>query len=501
MKQLLLLISFLIPLKLYPGQNVLYNKINDLIEELRLDEAERLISNLTLPEDEGAYLKGKIAFYRGRYEESYNHFSLSKKQDYIIRCAINAYHITSKYKRHETNNFIIFYPDEKEEVYLEYLTEGLEYALKTLSPIFGYQPKEKIRIEILNKQSDLEKLTTLPLEAIEKTNTIAVTKFNKIMISSPKTQIDGYDYIGTATHELIHLMISTITHERTPVWIHEALARYFDRYTPDRIPTLRPDVLGLLRRRVEKNSLITFEQIHPSMALLPSQEDTTVAFAEVFLVSEYLHKKIGLEFVKRMLNLIKEQKDMDYIFQNFGFSSFKGFEDEFLKYLKKKIENSYSAEQLYYAPTSNKKNKKEYLGDVYTMKYMKLGDLLFLENLFEAAYIEYEKASKSGLINPHIENRKAFALINAKRYNDAANILEKIKDLYPDYYSTFVNLSRAYLPLKNYSKALEALERAVRLNPFDKEIYLMFLKIFVEQNNEYEADKTRKKIEILSKKD
>ncbi len=484
----------------YASEYITFQEVDNLIDELRLGEAERLIDKTSVQPPEKAYLRGKLDFYRGRYKEAFENFSLLKDRDYVANCAINAYNLTSKFKRYETAHFVFLYPDEKEEVYLEYLAEGLETGLKILAPVFGYESKEKIRIELLSQQSDLEKLTTLPLEAIEKTNTIAVTKFNKIMMSSPRTQIEGYDYVNTAVHELIHFMISAVTYERTPVWIHEALARYFDHYAPGRLPDLRPDTLSLLKNRYEKKNLVTFEQIHPSMALLPSQEDTAVAFAEVFLVSEYLYKKNGAGFVKSLLSMLRDKKDIDYIFEKLGFDSFKGFENEFFRYLAKRIQKSQAGEHLYYETAPKNGKKKEYLGDAVAMKYVKLGDLLFLENLYEAAYIEYDKASKSGPVNPHIENRKAFALINAKRFKEASEILERIKDVYPDYYSTFVNLSRAYLALKDYQKAIDTLERAVRINPFDREVHLMFLSIFTEQGNQYEADKVKRKLEILGRK-
>jgi tetratricopeptide (TPR) repeat protein len=139
------------------------------------------------------------------------------------------------------------------------------------------------------------------------------------------------------------------------------------------------------------------------------------------------------------------------------------------------------------------------MGDALSSKYVRLGDLLFLDKLYSAAFVEYDKASKIGVINPHIENRKAFALINAGRFKEATDILERIVDIYPDYYSTFVNLARGYMAQKDYSKAISALERAVRINPFDKEIYYYYEKIFSEKKNQYELTKVRKKLEILNR--
>ncbi|MGC8927538.1 MAG: tetratricopeptide repeat protein [Myxococcota bacterium] len=495
-----LLIISLISFPIYAAEGINFITIDNLIEGLNLEKAAQMIDKLEDTPEKILYLRGKLAFFMGDYESANKFLSGLSEKDYLVRCAINAYNLTRNYKRYETEHFIILYPDERDEIYLEYLGAGLEEGLRTLSPIFGFRLERKIRVEILQDQFDLEKLTTLPKEAIEKTNTIAVTKFNKIMLSSPETQLEGYDYVNTAIHELIHFMISTLTNERTPVWIHESLARYFDHYSNKRLPDLRPDALALLKKRYEKRNLITFQQIHPSMALLPSQEDTAVAFSEVFLVSEFLLKRLGEGFVKELLKMLKEHNDMDEIFSHFGFGSFSAFEKEFFKYMGKRLEKITTTEHLYYDRTIKKGKRSEYLGDAVAMKYVKLGDLLFLEKLFYAAFIEYDKASKYGVLNPHIENRKAFALLNAGKFNEAVSVLEKIQEIYPDYYSTFVNLARANISLKNYSKATDALERAVRINPFDKELYLMYQKIFTERKNQFELDKTKRKLEILQKR-
>ncbi len=474
-----------------------YVVLENLIDSLEFDKAEDLIKKMDSGDEKFIYLSGKLNFYLGRYREAYNEFSKLSSQDYVAKCAINSHELTKNYISSESEHFKILYPSGRDEVFIDYLLEGLEEGFKRFKHIFGFVFKDKIRIEILRSQKELSDLTTLPVEAIEKTNTIAVTKFNKIMMLSPETQLEGYDYVNTAIHELIHFFISTVTSERTPVWIHESLARYFDHYREDKHPGLRPDTLALLKYRQKNRTLVKFEQIHPSMALLPTQEDTEIAFAEVFLVSEFLIKREGIQFVKKLMDMLKRDMEVDEIFRRFGFSNFSGFENEFFKYLEKRIEKAGTVEHLFYERVQKKGKKSEYLGDVGAMKYVKIGDLLFLEKLYNAAFVEYDKASKYGTLNPHIENRKAFTLLQIGRASDASSILEQIVDLYPDYLTTFINLARAYISQKDYSKALSALDRAVRINPFDKEIYLMYIKIFSEQGNQFELDKMKKKLNIL----
>lgn len=477
--------------------SVSYVTIDNLIERLDLSKAEEILKGLDRRSPETAYYYGKLYFYQGKYKEAYDEFIRLKNPDPVARCAIKAYEITKDYISAETEHFKVYYPSKREEVFIEYLSEGLEDGLKRLSPIFGFVFKDKIRVEILRSPRDLSLLTTLPVEAIEKTNTIAVTKFNKIMMLSPESQIEGYDYVNTAVHELVHFMISTVTDERTPVWIHESLARYFDRYSEERLPDLRPDMLALLKYRLKNKNLITFEQIHPSMALLPSQEDTSVAFAEVFLVSEFLLKRRGINFVRELMGMLRNGLDVDEIFREFGFGSLSGFEKVFFRYLEERTERSAAVEHLYYEKAQKKGKRSEYLGDVMAMKYVKIGDLLFLEGLYQAAFLEYEKASGAGVVNPHIENRKAFTLLQIGRFEEASRILEKIVDIYPDYLPTFINLARSYIARKEYSKGIYALDRAMRINPFDREIYLMYIRVFTEQQNQFELEKAKKRLEAL----
>lgn len=477
--------------------SVSYITIDNLIEGLELDKAEEMLKRLDPKPPESAYYYGKLYFYQGKYKEAYDEFMRLNNHDPLAGCAIKAYEITKDYISTETEHFRVYYPSNREEVFIEYLTEGLEDGFKRLSPIFGFVFKDKIRVEILRSPRELSSLTTLPIEAIKKTNTIAVTKFNKIMMLSPENQIEGYDYVTTAVHELVHLMISTVTNERTPVWIHESLAKYFESYSNKRLPDLRPDMLALLKYRLKSKNLITFGQIHPSMALLPSQEDTSVAFAEVFLVSEFLLKRRGINFVRELMAMLRDGLDIDEIFREFGFVSLSGFEKVFFRYLEERTEESAAVEHLYYEKAQKGGRRSEYLGDVMAMKYVKIGDLLFLEGLHQAAFLEYEKASRSGIVNPHIENRKAFTLLKIGRFEEASRILEKIVDIYPDYLPTFINLARSYIARREYSECIYALDRAVRINPFDREIYLMYIRVFIEQQNQFELEKMKKKLEAL----
>src|SRR6185503_15717747 len=50
---------------------------------------------------------------------------------------------------------------------------------------------------------------------------------------------------------------------------------------------------ALLAAALRKGRLIGFDEMHPSMAKLPSQEAAALAYAEVYTLVAWLHGKVG----------------------------------------------------------------------------------------------------------------------------------------------------------------------------------------------------------------
>ena len=72
-----------------------------------------------------------------------------------------------------------------------------------------------------------------------------------------------------------------------------------------------PPEEDLLARSLAADQLITFDQMHPSMAKLPSQEAAGLAFAEVHTVIGYLHKKKGYAGIRSLFEKLKSGHTMN----------------------------------------------------------------------------------------------------------------------------------------------------------------------------------------------
>src|SRR3954468_17494923 len=113
--------------------------------------------------------------------------------------------------------------------------------------------------------------------------------------------------MDTLAHEYTHLVVSRVAHDTVPVWLQEGLAR-LEQSRWRRPPELQLSATeqALLAQALRKGRLITFDEMHPSMAKLPSQEAAALAYAEVYTLVGWMQQKIGY---KGLRDLLVAQRD------------------------------------------------------------------------------------------------------------------------------------------------------------------------------------------------
>src|SRR5690606_28283539 len=166
--------------------------------------AERLVSER--PDDPRVlHLLGRVRHYQGRYAEAAELFRRVGDED-LARLAADTHEITKNHQRQESEHFVFLYPPGKDEILAPWALETLEAAWERVGELLGYRPEEeKIRVEVVQSAEELARVSTLSLEAIRNTGTIAVCKFDKLMVTSPRALLRGYDWRDTLSHEYIHL--------------------------------------------------------------------------------------------------------------------------------------------------------------------------------------------------------------------------------------------------------------------------------------------------------
>src|SRR5205823_2133054 len=186
-------------------------------------------------------------------------------------------------------HFVISYAPGADEVIVDLAGDTLEAAYDALGSDLGYTPDEPVRVEILGKPADLAKMSPLTEDEIETTGTIALSKYNKLMVVSPRATLTGYPWMDTLNHEYTHLVVSAVSHDTVPVWLQEGLARYEqERWRHDGGAALPATDQQLLAAALKNRRLIDLDAMYPSMAKLPSQEAAALAYAEVLTLVSWI---------------------------------------------------------------------------------------------------------------------------------------------------------------------------------------------------------------------
>jgi tetratricopeptide (TPR) repeat protein len=470
------------------------------LEEWRLDEAEKAIAELQAQKPKEAlpvYFEGELRFLEGDYDGA-----VGKMREAVTRDKTNPHYkamrdlvqatgdLVRNYATAETEHFIIRYPKGPEEILVPYASEALEKARAALEQDFGWAPPGKVRVEIYGDVSDLATVSTLTLKEIETSGTIALCKWNRLMIVTPRALVRGYSWLDTLNHEYTHYVVTRLSHNTIPIWLHEGIAKFEEkRWRSPPGTGLGPMMEHILATGLKRNHLITFEQMHPSMAKLPSQEDTALAFAEVYTAIEFMWKKSGWEGVRKVVEKMRDgESDLKAVGEVYG-GTFSQWETAWRHYLASqhyKLRPGMVPHKLKFktgeAAKRTKESEDEDLADITTekaRKFARLAGMLRARGRTQAAVVEYEKAiAQLPGKEPMLENKLARAYLEIGQTEKAQAAAESAVELLPELPSAHVTLAEIFSKKYDHKRAEQELLAALRQNPFDPTVHCALAQIW-----------------------
>jgi tetratricopeptide (TPR) repeat protein len=454
-----------------------------LLGASRYVEAAQLIGDLEHRAPDVAevrWLRAELLFHRGDYTAATARLkgvpddAVQGAVGITRRLAGSAAELTKDFAsvRSPAGHFVIRYAPGPDEVIAELAGEVLDAAWQAIGDDLGLRPSDPIRVELLGSPSDLAKLSPLTETEIETTGTIALSKYNKLMVVSPRATVFGYPWMDTLAHEYTHLLVSRLSADSVPVWLHEGLARFEQtrwRNAPEIELTASERVL--LTSAIKKRRFIGLDEMHPSMAKLPSQEAAALAYAQVYTLVAFVHAKVGYAGLREILAAQENGKSAKRAVSDAYGATWSELDKRWQRYLRTLDLTTPRLVKTRQIRFGKGGRESDNLGleqvAARSRKHARLGGMLRSRNLMDAAVIEYEKALTLSPQDPYVTGRLARTLVELGRNDRAIELATPLAHLDESDPVPAVTLGIAHAARQQWKPAAAAFEQALRTSPFD----------------------------------
>ncbi len=197
--------------------------------------------------------------------------------------------------------------DEHDRALAPLLFETVARARDMLTRDLGVDWPRPTRVVVVRDLLSLSAMTGLPYKSAQTTGTVAVAKWGRVTLLSPRASRHGYSWRDTVAHELTHLAVTRASRDRAPLWLQEGVAKRQEVRWRDPGPfDDRPPADAIVQNGGIGFSL---DKLGPSIAMLPSAEAATVAFAGVTSFVRFYVQAEGDLALPKLLAEIKEGKE------------------------------------------------------------------------------------------------------------------------------------------------------------------------------------------------
>ena len=484
-----------------------------LIDDWNIEKAEFFSNNLLgkYPKSGDAhFLKARVEFLKGNHAHAVKILKQVADNHSEVRTfkklVYTTHEETKLFITRESKHFIYRFKKGPDEILVHYAAKVLEKSYEVLGNLFDYYPKKKVLIEFYPNKESFSKISPLTLKDITTSGTVALCKYNRIMMISPGSLIRGYNWMDTLSHEYIHYIISKKSHNNLPLWMHEGIAKYFEARWRNEKLYLTPIMETMLASGLKKNYLIKLNDMMPSLAKLKTAEDVQLAYAEVSSMIEYLTQTYGDEMIPNLLNKLAKNYPFDLTITSILGTNLNIFQDNWEKFVREKnlqtiprlkapgvqfkMDQSTNEPQKKYSDIENKKSRDHVL----------LGDILKSKEFYKAAIIEYQRAmSEYQGFSPIFINKLAKTHFITKEFNKAETILKKSLNYYPMFHSTLVSMGELYFNTGNIEKSRDFYERAIQINPFNPYVHTRLITIYKKLENKKEEELQKKLFKYIDR--
>lgn len=264
-------------------------EVADAITELDVSKAEALLRDVPSDDPAFAFERARLRIYEGDCDSASAMLSapsLRNQPDgaslYELAKSCAGATAGSAVVEDAQHGLWIRLQDDEDRVLVPYLTQVADSARKTLERDLGVVLPRPLRIDVVRDLFSLSAVCGLPVTAAETTGTVAIARWGRVTIISPRATPHGFPWEDTLAHEMTHLALSRATRDRAPLWFQEGVAKREESRWRGAGPFDDPRGADrAARAALLSGTSVGIDRLGPSIAMLPSADAAATAFAEV----------------------------------------------------------------------------------------------------------------------------------------------------------------------------------------------------------------------------
>lgn len=324
----------------------------------------------------------------------------------------------------EENGVRVRLQDDDDRALVPLIVDTALRARTMLVKDLGVELPLPVHIDLVRDQFALAAMTGLPEQAARTTGTVAVAKWGRVTMLSPRATSGNYAWLDTLAHEMTHLALSRGTRDKAPLWLQEGVAKRqqirwreaepLDDFPPD-------DVTA--RIGMERGLGVELDRIGPSIAMLPSAEQASVAYAEVASFIRYWAREAGDEALPQLVVRLKDAREPDDVGRAIHAVSAADFATWVSRW------KTYLSSVQTTIPTDLEPGAKPtFAADA--ARRVRLGTLLQNRGHAKAASMERTKAHTAAPFDANVRCALAESLVAMNEMQRAGALVEKIEDVH-----------------------------------------------------------------------
>jgi hypothetical protein len=362
--------------------------------------------------------------------------------------------------------------DDSDRALAPFIFDVAARARDAVGRDLGVDLPKPLRIDLVRDLFSLSAVSGLPLSAAETTGTLAVARWGRVIILTPRATGLGYPWQDTLAHEITHLMLTRASRDQAPLWLQEGIAKREEtRWRAERAFDDPNWANVIARTALVSGRSVGIDKLGPSLAMLPTAEAASTAYAEVTSFMDFFLREAGEPGFRMLLADLR------------GFGA-EGGADAALRsvtgYSLSEWKLRWEAELRKPPPASARSEAKANASaepDIGAkvedprelMRRIRLGDLLSRRGHAKPASIEYDLALPQAKEEPAVRWRAARASLAAGDRAASERNLGVLADINHPHYGWLALTGRFQRELGRGAEGDADLLHALGLNPYSED--------------------------------